>query len=181
MNDTLFIIISLIVVGALWLLLKITEKKTTHPSLSSISGKKNNPFDNPNSTLPYIRRTLMTHTELQVYATLLKALPNYMIFTQVQVSRVLTTERNEDNYYWFNFISRLSYDFVICRLHDSTPIAVIELDDKSHHRKDRQKVDQRKDRATQSAGLTMIRWKVGQVPSQQDISQLIRKLDKQNK
>lgn len=73
-----------------------------------------NPFEN-GSALPYLRRALMTESELDVYALLLDALPEYMVFAQVQASRVLEVPSGRETYYWLNFISRLSYDFVICR------------------------------------------------------------------
>lgn len=140
-------------------------------------GKKSKKsFESKN--LPYRRRVLMTPTELDVYAILLSALPDYMIFTQVQVSRVLEVPSNKDTYYWFNFISRLSYDFVICRV-DSTPIAAIEIDDATHNRPDRVEADNRKDLATLAAGVAMIRWKVGETPSDKEILRIIKKLDKQ--
>ena len=140
--------------------------------------RNDNPFCSTTVSLPYMRRALMTETELNVYAVLLEALPQYMVFAQVQVSRVLEVPSNTETYYWFNFISRLSYDFVVCRP-DSTPIAAIEIDDASHNLPDRQEADHRKNRATQAAGVAIVRWKVGEVPSITAIARLMRKLDKQ--
>ncbi|ULJ63473.1 DUF2726 domain-containing protein [Wielerella bovis] len=139
--------------------------------------KEKNPFKDKKRVLPYFRRPLMTPTELDVYAILLEALPKYMIFSQVQASRVLDVPVNKETYYWFNFVSRLSYDFVICRT-DSTPIAAIEIDDSSHDLPERQEVDFRKDRATLTAGVAMIRWKVGETPDVKEIAELIEKIDK---
>ncbi|MDK4680559.1 DUF2726 domain-containing protein [Kingella negevensis] len=136
-----------------------------------------NPFEDKNVVLPYFRRTLMTPTELEVYATLLDALPEYMVFTQVQASRVLEVPSNAQTYYWFNLVSRLSYDFVICRT-DSTPIAAIEIDDSTHDLPERQEADNRKNKATEAAGVAMIRWKVGETPSENEIKKLIRRIDK---
>ncbi|WII92794.1 DUF2726 domain-containing protein [Kingella negevensis] len=136
-----------------------------------------NPFEDKNVVLPYFRRTLMTPTELEVYAALLDALPEYMVFTQVQASRVLEVPSNAQTYYWFNLVSRLSYDFVICRT-DSTPIAAIEIDDSTHDLPKRQEADNRKNKATEAAGVAMIRWKVGETPSENEIKKLIRRIDK---
>ena len=107
--------------------------------------RKRNPFEG-NGKLPYSRRPLMTDSEMDAYALLLDALPDYMVFPQVQVSRVLEVPKNKETYYWFNFISRLSYDFVICRT-DGTPLAAIEIDDASHELPERQEADHRKSRA----------------------------------
>ena len=113
--------------------------------------RNKNPFLAKHPKLPYLRRALMTATEMDVYSTLLEALPDYMIFSQVQASRVLEVPKSRETYYWFNFVSRLSYDFVICRA-DSTPIAVIEVDDRTHELPERQEADNRKNKATQAAG-----------------------------
>lgn len=138
--------------------------------------RRRNPFAD-GAPLPYLRRRLMTPTELTAYAALLDALPDYMVFPQIQASRVLDIPKSRETYYWFNFVSRLSYDFVICRT-DSTPIAAVEIDDASHSLPARQEADHRKDRATAAAGVAMIRWPAGQLPPPQEIARLVKKIDK---
>lgn len=139
--------------------------------------KKRNPFTD-GSALPYARRNIMTATELIVYDQLLDALPDYMIFPQVQASRVLEIPKSKETYYWFNFVSRLSYDFVVCRL-DGTPLAAIEIDDTTHQLPERQEADNRKNKATEAAGVAIIRWQVGATPNAREILRLIQKIDKQ--
>lgn len=139
-------------------------------------GKKRNPFDGK-TKLPYQSRKIMTQTEMQVYAILLDALPEYMIFPQVQVSRIIETPPNKDNYYWFNFISRMSYDFVVCRT-DGTPIAAIEIDDATHEQAQRQEADNRKNKATEAAKIAIIRWQVGATPSSKQIARMFEKLNR---
>ena len=141
--------------------------------------RNKNPFLAKHPKLPYLRRPLMTATEMDVYSTLLEALPDYMVFCQVQASRVLEVPKSRETYYWFNFVSRLSYDFVICRA-DSTPIAVIEVDDRSHELPERQEADNRKNKATQAAGVAVVRWLVGETPSHEEIAKLIRRIDKKS-
>lgn len=126
--------------------------------------------------LPYQRRRIMTQTELKVYDLLLQALPKYMVFAQVQVSRVLQSPQ-QDNGYWFNLICRLSYDFVVCRL-DGTPIVAIEVDDDSHALPERQRADQKKDQATAAAGIIMLRWDVRAIPDAKAILKKIKEIDK---
>lgn len=141
-----------------------------------IQRNRRNPFIE-NSPLPYQRQNIMSQTELAVYDLLLQALPNYMIFPQVQASRILNVPKSRDSYYWLNFISRLSYDFVICR-QDGTPIATIEIDDKSHNNSKRIATDLRKNRATEAARIVMLRWPVKQIPTIREIEKLIHKIDK---
>lgn len=136
---------------------------------------KPNPFDGTHD-LPYTRRPIMTATELQVYDLLLDNLPQYMVFPQVQVSRVIESPQ-ENNLYWFNFINRLSYDFVICRT-DGTPIVAIEIDDATHEQTSRQQADTRKDLATTAAGIAMLRWQVDEIPSPAEIVNQLRQLDR---
>lgn len=159
--------IPLILVGIFWLARHFDRKRQPE--------KKANPFDGEHN-LPYERRPIMSETELQVYDLLLKSLPEYMIFPQVQVSRVIESPQ-ENNLYWFNFINRLSYDFVICRT-DGTPIVAIEIDDASHAQPSRQEADKRKDLATTAAGMAMLRWAVDEVPSSAEITSQIRQLDR---
>lgn len=125
--------------------------------------------------LPYTARPLMTVTELQVYDRLLRALPDYMVFAQVQVSRVLESPE-QDNLYWFNFINRLSYDFVVCDT-DGIPLAAIEIDDDTHQLPERAEADHRKNRATEAAGIAMLRWQVREIPNLRQIQKIIRELD----
>ncbi|QMT31093.1 DUF2726 domain-containing protein [Alysiella filiformis] len=153
----------------------IARIKSRHP-IAPAPTERPNPFDG-NTPLPYAHRPIMTQTELQVYDKLLQALPDYMVFAQVQVSRVVESPP-EDNLYWFNFINRLSYDFVVCRT-DGTPIAAIEIDDDTHNIPERQETDTRKDLATQAAGISMLRWEVRDIPTKNQIRQSIEQIDAQ--
>lgn len=96
---------------------------------------------------------------------LVQALPGQIVLAQVQVSRVLGVKRRFNFYEWNNRIDRLSYDFVVCAM-DSSVLAVIELDDKSHESKTRHRTDAKKNRAMSAAGIRMIRWNVKAMPDQ---------------
>lgn len=121
---------------------------------------------------PYYASKLMSIPEQQLYWKLKKALPDYLIAFQVQTSRVLKVKKGFNFQSWHNRINRLSYDFVICNK-QSYPIAVIELDDSSHDSgDDRQDTDQKKNKATNDAGLKIYRWRVNQTPSHDEIKAL---------
>jgi very-short-patch-repair endonuclease len=66
---------------------------------------------------------------------------------------------------WFNRISRMSADFVLCSK-DSTIVAVIELDDASHKKAGRQAADAKKDKALRSAGIRVVRWQTTSIPDE---------------
>lgn len=55
-----------------------------------------------------------------------------------------------------NAISAKHFDFVLCKTDDLTPVAVIELDDKSHNQKHRQKRDELLKKICKQTGLPMI-------------------------
>ena len=67
----------------------------------------------------------------------------------------------------------MSADFVICKK-DSNIVAVIELDDATHQRKDRQIADAKKDKALNAADIKIIRWQVKSIP---DISTIQTKIE----
>lgn len=54
---------------------------------------------------------------------------------------------------------------MVCAM-DSSVLAVIEPDDKSHGSESRRRADAKKDRATSAAGIRMIRWNVKALPDQ---------------
>ncbi|WP_072293073.1 DUF2726 domain-containing protein [Nitrosovibrio sp. Nv17] len=119
----------------------------------------------------HVKRPLSTPEQI-LYHRLVKALPDHIILAQVQVSRVLGVNKGFNFHEWNNRINRLSYDFVVCGK-DAAVLAVIELDDKSHERAGRGDADRKKDRATEAAGVHMIRWHVKALPDQATIQAII--------
>jgi hypothetical protein len=90
------------------------------------------------------------------------------VLAQVQVSRVLGVKKGANFHEWNNRINRLSYDFVVCNK-DSTVVAAVELDDKTHEQADRRTTDEKKNKATADAGLRLVRWHVRSIPSEESI------------
>ena len=117
---------------------------------------------------PFYARRPLSLPEQVLYHRLVKALPEHIVLAQVQVSRVLGVTKGFNFHEWNNRINRLSYDFVVCTK-DSTVLAAIELDDKSHETAARAEIDQKKEKATSSAGIRLIRWHVKSLPDEQAI------------
>jgi len=115
----------------------------------------------------YIKKPL-SQPEQVLYHRLVRALPEHIILAQVQVSRVLGVKKGSKFHEWNNKINRLSYDFVICGK-DSSVIAAVELDDKSHDAAKRVSADAKKEKASADAGLRLIRWNVRALPSEKVI------------
>ncbi len=108
---------------------------------------------------PFYAKRPLSMPEQVLYHRLVATLPEHIVLAQVQVSRVLGVKKGFNFREWNNRINRLSYDFVVCGK-DSTVLAAIELDDKSHDSASRAETDQKKDRATKAAGVQLIRWHV---------------------
>jgi hypothetical protein len=121
---------------------------------------------------PFYVRKLMSQPEQVLCHRLVRALPEHIVLAQVQVSRVLGVEKGFNFNEWNNRISRLSYDFVVCAK-DSTAIAAIELDDKSHESETRVRTDGKKDKAAADARLRLVRWNVRALPSEGTIRDIL--------
>ena len=123
-------------------------------------------------TWPFYARKPLSEPEQILYFRLIKALPDHIVLAQVQLSRLLGVKKGNNHQAWFNRINRLSADFVVCNK-DSSVVAVIELDDSSHEREDRQKTDAKKDKALAAAGVPVIRWQTKALPGDAAIKQLL--------
>ena len=107
--------------------------------------------------------TILSEPEQVLYRRLVEALPEYLVLPQVQLARALRFKRGQRDRAVWNRISQLSIDFLIARP-DTSIVAAVELDDSSHLRADRQDGDARKGHALKSAGVPLIRWRVGKMP-----------------
>jgi hypothetical protein len=114
---------------------------------------------------PFYAKKPLTQPEQILYWRLVKALPEHIVLAQVQCSRVLGVKRGFKFNEWNNRINRLSYDFVICKK-DGSVVAAIELDDKTHETAKRAETDAKKQRATEAAGVLLVRWSVAKMPDE---------------
>ena len=128
------------------------------------------PSGRASSVWPFYVKRPLSQPEQVLYYRLIRALPDHIVLAQVQVSRVLGVKKGSNFHQWNNRINRLSYDFVVCSK-DSTVIAAVELDDKSHESTDRVSTDEKKDKASADAGLRLLRWHVRSLPSEEVIRQ----------
>jgi len=112
---------------------------------------------------PFYAKKPFSQPEQVLYFRLVQALPEHIILAQVQLSRLLGVKKGNNYQAWFNRINRMSADFVVCNK-DSSIVAVIELDDATHQKKDRQAADAKKDKALASANVRVIRWQARAIP-----------------
>ena len=107
---------------------------------------------------PFETSRPLTEREQVFYWRLRKVLPEQMVLAQVSLSCILRVEKGNDTRAWLNRINRMTVDFLVC-LPDATVVAAIELDDSSHDRSDRIAADAKKDKALQSAGIKLLRFR----------------------
>ena len=112
---------------------------------------------------PFYAKKPLSQPEQILYFRLVQALPEHIILAQVQLSRLLGVKKGNNYQAWFNRINRMSADFVVCNK-DSSIVAVIELDDATHQKEDRQAADAKKDKALASANVRVIRWQAKAIP-----------------
>ena len=117
---------------------------------------------------PFYAKKLLSQPEQILYYRLVQALPDHIILAQVQLSRLLGVKKGNNYQTWSNRINRMSVDFVVCNK-DSSIVAVIELDDATHEREDRQAADDKKDKALGAAGVQIVRWQAKTVPDLSNI------------
>lgn len=118
---------------------------------------------------PLERKTaLLTNSEQRLHQRLLRALPDYLVFPQVQLLQLVRFKRGRWNASIANRISQLSVDFLIVKP-DSSIVAAIELDDASHDREARRAADARKTHALQSARIPLLRWSIVEMPDESAI------------
>lgn len=130
---------------------------------------------------PFEPMPIMTDSEVQFFKKLQLALPEYTVFSQVQLSRIIepSEEAGRDRQFWFNRVCRQSVDFVLIDQNMQTVLAAIELDDWTHESAARQKQDAKKDKALASAGIPIIRFHAEKMPSIEmlrfDVLDMLRK------
>ena len=122
---------------------------------------------------PFEPMLFMTNSEVRFFARLQEAMPEHFIFAQVQLSRLIQSTDLDDAAFWFNRICRMSADYVLVDRNAQTIIAVIELDDWTHDKPERQRADQKKTKAIESAGLPLIRFDGRRMPDSKQLRQEI--------
>lgn len=115
---------------------------------------------------PFETMPIMTDSEVLFFKKLQLALPEFLIFSQVQLSRIIepSDEVGQDRQFWFNRVCRQSVDFVLIDKDYQTVLVAIELDDWTHDSQARQRQDAKKDKALSSAGIPIMRFNAEKMP-----------------
>jgi hypothetical protein len=124
---------------------------------------------------PVTAKPLLSRPEQVLYGRLVRAFPGHVVLAQVALSQLLVVARAEvegSAQSIANRFRQLVADFVVCAP-DFRAVAVIELDDRSHHRNAQRERDQRKDQFLQAAGIKVIRVAVSDMPSEAALKVLV--------
>lgn len=120
--------------------------------------------------LKFLCRHPLSAPEQNLYWALLRALPDLVVLPQVAWSRFIYG-KGKDRRAIHNKVGQKVCDYLICDK-SFAPIAVVELDDKSHDRES----DRIRDRLLEDAGIPTIRWNVSRMPTSADIQTAITKV-----
>lgn len=123
---------------------------------------------------PFYAKKPLSQPEQVLYHRLVAAMPECIVLAQVQLSRVLGVKKGFNFHEWNNRINRMSIDFLVC-LKDSTVVAAVELDDKTHEKASRVEADGKKEKALSAAGVALVRWNVSALPDEAAIRQALDK------
>jgi hypothetical protein len=127
----------------------------------------------PDAPWPVAARNLLTERERSLYQSLLGLYPDHKIFVQVALSQLIDVDQSHPESKSIRArYKQLVADFVLCRS-DLSVIAVIELDDRSHERRDRQAADGRKTKALADAGIRLVRVPAGTLPSKEQLKEIV--------
>ena len=129
-------------------------------------------LSNESRAWPLYGRKPLSDPEQVLYFRLREALPECIVLAQVEISRVIGIKRGPAHGRMRNILRGMSVDFVIC-LKDSTVVCAIELDDSSHETEKGRARHEKKSHAFESAGISLIRWRVAALPSVLEIRRAI--------
>ena len=144
-----------------------TRRDPTSDTASALEAEPKPVRGDELSIWPFATMPIMTDSEVLFFQKLSRALPDYHIFVQVQLSRIIEASSDDtaERRFWFNRICRQSVDYVVVADDLQTTVVAIELDDWTHDSKARQKADDKKDKALASAGIPIVRFHAERMPS----------------
>lgn len=126
--------------------------------------------------LPYRgTRRVLTDGELAFWHPLRQAVGDrHLIFCKVRLADLAAApDQRADSRRRFQDINAFHVDFVLCDLHTTAPLLVIELDDRSHTAQRGRNRDRFKDAVLKAAGLPIYRVKCRQAYSPIELSNQI--------
>lgn len=127
------------------------------------NSKKENTDDNKiENNMPYVKKYLLTKNEWAFYKKIKPICDknNLHIISKVRLADIVEVKKGLENKEWqkyFNKIKNKHVDFILCNPENLAIIAIIELDDKTHERKDRIESDNFKNKLFDCIDYKLIR------------------------
>ena len=124
--------------------------------LSARGDKKRTALSYPYTAAPQ----LFTPGEQAFLQALEEAAGDYRVYGKVRLADVLSVLKGlpkSEQQRAFNRVSQKHLDFVLCHPHDLSIFCVVELDDKTHGRRDRRDRDAFFERALEAAQVPLVR------------------------
>lgn len=127
-------------------------------SLLSLFGIRPQTRSQPSGELPYRQRDdFLSAAEFSFYRVLTAGIgSSYVICPKVNLADIFLVVNSEKSQSYRNKIDRKHVDFLLCDSVSMKPILGVELDDKSHARRDRQDRDEFVDQVFKVAGLPIL-------------------------
>lgn len=122
-----------------------------------------------------LRNSILTPAERSFLGVLESlSIPGIRICVKVRLADIFDARDGKKGFQGrFNRIAAKHVDFLLVRQDSGAPLLGIELDDKSHARKDRKRRDQFLDHAFRSAGLPLVRIPAGPAYQPRAISEQV--------
>lgn len=117
-----------------------------------------------NKPVTYGSKATMTPVERKLYYSIREALKDekIIVLAQVNMTSFLKWERRDQRA--FNQICRKSVDFLVCD-RDASPLAAIELQDKTHEQKNRKRSDEVKAEVLKTAHVPLVLFDARSMPT----------------
>jgi hypothetical protein len=116
--------------------------------------------DATSGELPYrLRDDFLSPAERSFYGVLIEAIgDDLVICPKVNLADVFFVARPNENRGARNRIDRKHVDFLVCDVRTMQPVCGVELEDRSHQRRDRAVRDELVDAVFEAAGLALVRF-----------------------
>jgi len=152
----------------MWLALR--RRKQAAPPVSRHKKPSLEALDTVAAWEPQVMRILSSH-ERDAYATLVKALPEYMVLGQVPLARFLRVPTRHSYAEWLSRVGSLSADLLVCD-RSSQVLAVVEVHSSRDSVRSRQR-HERMIRVLKAAGIRVLVWSEGEIPSPAVVRELL--------
>lgn len=118
---------------------------------------------------PFDAAPLMDDTEKVMHQRLVSVLPECLVFAKVQLPGLVSVRPGHDAFAWYDKVSRLNVDFVVCLKDSSVVVAAVDLQTDEDLSRKAMRNFERKEQALNAAGITLLSWSALNLPDESEI------------